>query len=181
MWKVIKENATSKSTLYLLDAEDQLSSIKLTENDDPKTHLSELKQHFQLMLQRWDNLMKIGSTLPESCFIIIIIMSSLPQSYRLTLQTITANEHASKLAGLQSSAMKADDLIAFILKEAQHHVINDELLKDAESVLMKKSEKPKRKKKKKGQSDIICENCKRTGHGKPDCYQIGGGKEGQAP
>ena len=29
MWDVIKANATTKSTLYLLDAEDQLSSMKL--------------------------------------------------------------------------------------------------------------------------------------------------------
>ena len=33
------------------------------------------------------------------------------------------------------SAMKADKLIAFILKEAQHCVINDECTKSAESVL----------------------------------------------
>ena len=80
MWKVIKEDAMSKSTLCILDAEDQLSSMKLIENDDPRTHPLELKQHFQLMLQRHDNLIKIGSTMSESCFI-IIVMLSLPQSY----------------------------------------------------------------------------------------------------
>ena len=47
MWKVIKDNAMSKSTLYILDAEDQLSSMKLIDNNDPKTHLVELKNHFQ--------------------------------------------------------------------------------------------------------------------------------------
>ena len=62
MWKVIKDDATSKSTLYLLDTEDQLSSMKLPENEDAKAHLTKLKAHFQLMLQCWDNLMKIGST-----------------------------------------------------------------------------------------------------------------------
>ena len=51
MWDIVKTNATSKSTLYILDAEDQLSSLKLEDNEDPATHLSELKQHFQLMLQ----------------------------------------------------------------------------------------------------------------------------------
>jgi hypothetical protein len=51
MWKVIKEDATSKSTLYLFDAEDQLSSMKLTDNNNPKTHLVELETHFQIMLQ----------------------------------------------------------------------------------------------------------------------------------
>ena len=51
MWEVVKTDATSKSTLYILDTEDQLSSMKLEDNEDPATHLSELKQHFQLMLQ----------------------------------------------------------------------------------------------------------------------------------
>ena len=80
MWKVVKDDATSKSMLYLLDAEDQLSSIKLAENKDAKAHLAELKSHFQLMLQCQDNLMKIGSIMSDSQFN-TIIMSSLPGSY----------------------------------------------------------------------------------------------------
>src|SRR5882762_8395763 len=61
MWEEVKSDATSKSTLFILDAEDQLSSMKLADDDDdPKTHLAELKQHFQLMLQRHENLMKMG-------------------------------------------------------------------------------------------------------------------------
>ena len=51
MWKEVKDDAMSKSTLYLLDAEDQLASMKLADNDNPKTHLEGLKQHFQTMLQ----------------------------------------------------------------------------------------------------------------------------------
>jgi gag-polypeptide of LTR copia-type len=84
MWNTIKDDATSKSTLYLLDAEDQLSSMKLMDNDDPKTHLNKLKTHFPLMLQRCNNLMKIGSTISDTRFN-MIIMSSLPKSYWPTL------------------------------------------------------------------------------------------------
>ena len=51
MWDIVKSDATTKSTLYLLDAEDQLASMKLSNNEDPKTHLAELKEHFQLMAQ----------------------------------------------------------------------------------------------------------------------------------
>ena len=98
MWKAIKDDATSKGTLFLLDAEDQLSSMKLPDNDDPKTHLSRLKAHFQLMLQHQDNLLKIGSIMSETWFN-IIIMLSLPESYWPTLQMITASEKASKLSG----------------------------------------------------------------------------------
>ena len=91
MWNAVKGNATTKSTLYLLNAEDQLMTMKLNDNDDPKTHLAEMKQHFQLMSQHHDNLTKKGSTLSDSRYI-IIIMSSLPESYQPTLQTITAAE-----------------------------------------------------------------------------------------
>src|ERR1700679_2347366 len=85
-------------------------------------------------LQRRDNLIKMGSTMSETRFN-IIIMSSLPDSYRPTLQTITAAERASKLSGSQSQHMKPDDLIAFIIEEAQHRVISDERGKNAESAL----------------------------------------------
>ena len=51
MWDAVKEDATTKSTLFLLDVEDQLASMKLAENDDPKVHIMEVKQHFQLMGQ----------------------------------------------------------------------------------------------------------------------------------
>ena len=51
MWKVVVADVTIKSTLFLLDAEEQLMSMKLSDNQHLKTHLAELKQHFQLMLQ----------------------------------------------------------------------------------------------------------------------------------
>ena len=114
----------------------------------------------------------------------IIKMSSLPESYWPTLQTITASNQASKLSGLQLTAIKADDIIACILEEAQHCVINDECTKIAKSALaawIKKPTKSKGKKKDKSQSDIICNNCHKPGHGKPDCYSKGGGKEGKGP
>src|SRR5271168_2077514 len=183
MWKVVKDDATSKSTLYLLDTEDQLSSMKLSDNEDSKTHLSELKYHFQLMQTRSDNLIKIGSTLSESRFN-IIIMSSLPDSYRPTLQTITASERVSKLSGGQTSSIKSEDLIAFIIEEAQHRVINEERTKSAESALAARSstsEKSKGKGKGKDKSKIKCENCKKKGHTKEKCYAKGGGCEGQGP
>ncbi|KAF8798400.1 hypothetical protein BYT27DRAFT_7123530 [Phlegmacium glaucopus] len=80
MWEIVKADATTKSTLYLLDAKDQIASTKLSDNDDPKIHLAELKQHFQLMLQCHDNLISMGSMLSNSRFN-TIIMTSLPESY----------------------------------------------------------------------------------------------------
>ena len=93
MWKKVKSDMMIKSTLFMLDAEDQLSSMKLLDNEDLKIHLSELKSHFQTMLQHRDNLIQMGSTISDARFN-IILMSSLPESYRPTLQTITVRGQA---------------------------------------------------------------------------------------
>ena len=81
------------------------------------------------------------------------------ESYQPTLQTLTASELASKLLGLKLNTMKADGIIAFILQEAQHCVINDECTKTAESALAactKGPPKSKEKKKVKPKQDITC-------------------------
>ena len=80
-------------------------------------------------------------------------MSSLPESYRPTLQTITAAERANKLSGGKSSSMKHDDLIAFITEEAQHWVINDERGKNAEVALAAHAKRNKAGKKKKSKEN----------------------------
>ena len=187
MWDAVKADATTKSTLFLLNAEDQLASMKLAENNDLKAHLTEVKQHFQLMGQRHDNLLKMGSTISNSCYN-TIITSSLPESYRPTLQTITAAEWASTLLGtLSSRAMKPNNLITFITEEAQHRVINDKHTRNAESALAALGKKQRtgkhcsNKGKEKSTPGMTCENCKNAGHTKADCWAKGGGKEGQGP
>ena len=181
MWDVVVMDVTTKSTLYILDAEDQLSSMKLADNDDPKEHLSELKQHFQTMLQRHENLLKMGSEISEMHFN-TMIMSSLPESYRPTLQTITASKRVSTLTsgdGSTSKKMKSSDLIAFLIEEAQHRVINDERNKNSEQALAAKGEG--KDKALSADSEITCHNCSNKGHKKADCWAKGGGKEGQGP
>ena len=80
MWDAVKVDAMTKSTLFLLNMEDQLASMGLTENDNPKAHLMEVKQHFQLIGQQHNNLLKMGSMISNLCYN-TIIMSLLPESY----------------------------------------------------------------------------------------------------
>lgn len=191
MWQIVKNDATTKTTLHLIEAEDQLSSMRLSNNEGPKSHLTELKEHFQQMLQCRDNLTLMGSTLSNTHFNAIIMSSlSLPLLYQPTLQTITAAERTTLLLGVMSSQMKLDDLISFILEEAQHCVINEDWLKNTELALAAHSKKGKRNKpncgkgsgkSKDDQSDVTCKNCNRPGHMKPKCWSKGGGKEGQGP
>ena len=80
MWDVVKVDTTTKSTLYLLNMDNQLASMKLTENDNAKMHLTEVKQHFQLMAQCHNNLLKMDSTISDSWYN-TIIMPLLLESY----------------------------------------------------------------------------------------------------
>ena len=76
----------------------------------------------------------MGSSLSNTHFN-TLIMSSLPDSYKPTLQTITAAERASMLTGARWTKMKHDDLIAFLIEEAQHRVINEEQGRNTELAL----------------------------------------------
>ena len=67
-----------------------------------------------------------------------MIMSSLLESYRPTLPTITASEQASALTSPGSSTqhkMKPSDLITFLIKEAQHRIINNERMQNSDKAL----------------------------------------------
>ena len=66
MWEVVTMDARLKSTLFILDAEDQLSAMKLADNDDPKEHLTELKQYFQTMQHHHENILKMGSEISDT-------------------------------------------------------------------------------------------------------------------
>ena len=63
MWDKVKSDATTKSTLYLIDAEDQLNNMHLANSNNPKTHLNDLKLHFELMMKHHDSLVIMGSSI----------------------------------------------------------------------------------------------------------------------
>jgi len=187
MWDIMKADATEKSTLFLIDAEDTLSSMRCSDSSDPKTHLAEIKAHFELMVQRRDSLSEMGSTLSDTRFS-TMIMLSLPVSYRPALQTITAAERVQSAqsttpgtTGTPARKMSPTDLIAFFLEEANHRVI-EEAKHPGETALFVQSVKQKhprgRGKPKHGK---LCDNCHGKGHVKEDCWSKGGGKEGQGP
>ena len=137
MWDEVKKDTTLKSTLYLIDAECQLEGMRLSESSDPKTHLTELKSHFQLMMSRHKNLLEMGSSFSKQK-LIMLITSSLPNSYRPALQTLTAADRAAKLrqpttlmaAATQTvtmtlAGMSPYELMDYFIEEAEHCIIED--------------------------------------------------------
>ena len=101
---------------------------------------------------------------------------------------ITAAKCMSTLLGmLLSKTMKPNVLITFIMEEAKHHIINDECMRDAESMLtalgkgQKTGKQCSNKGKEKSMFSVTCENCKSSGHTKANCLVKGRGKESQGP
>ena len=128
MWDIVVADTTTKSSLYLIDAEDQLAKMRCHDDPDAKTHYADLQGHFELMARRHENLIKMGSVISDTRFS-AMIMSSLPPSYRPALQTITAASKASK------STMLPTELIAFFTEEAHHRVIAEDRANQAQSAL----------------------------------------------
>ena len=66
MWDVVKADATFMTTIPILDAESQHSSIKLQEDEDPETHLVETKEYSQAVVKNHKNFMEMVSEIPDA-------------------------------------------------------------------------------------------------------------------
>ena len=192
MWDEVKKDATAKSMLYLVDVECQLEIMRLSESSDPKTHLTELKLHFQLMMLRHKNLLEMGSSFSKQK-LIMLITSSLPNLYWPTLQTLTAADRAAKLkqpstllgvatqtVATTLAGMSPCELMDYFIEEAEHHAIEDNWAEQTESVTQAQAKKNKGHMKNR-KSCKLCVNCDKSGNTKEDCWALGGGKEGQGP
>ena len=127
MWEELKKDTTTKSTLFLSDAEDELASMKCRRSTDVKTHLAELTAHFNLMVRHKENLIEMGLLISDTHFN-AMIMASLPVSYHPMKQMISAAERTTK------TPMSLTDLIAFFTEEAWNWYLEDQQASQAKSV-----------------------------------------------
>ena len=134
--------------------------------------------HLNKLIQLRNELHGMGAAIPDEDFI-TILLGSLPPSYHTLLSTITIS---MELAGNTILSM---DMIRIVTEEAAHHAIatlNDQATGGA--VLMattKKGKKGKGKPRKPINTNLKCTNpnCKQIGYMTNQCYQKGGGREGQ--
>ena len=84
MWDVVKADATSTAMIPILDAESQLSSMKLQEDEDPENHLVETKEYSQAVVQNHENFTEMASEILDAR-INALVTSSPPESCHPTL------------------------------------------------------------------------------------------------
>jgi hypothetical protein len=184
MWDAVVADIKNKSTLQQLDLLELLQSMRLEEGPDTTTHLTEMETHFCVMEERRDTLAMMGFPVVESSFL-ANVLKSVPGSYRPTIQTINTTQLLTKTTVASMNA------IGMFIREARHRVILEQQGKAAGSAMYagqsSGQKRPKGRGNGKGKatgrpsSEITCFNCGRKGHKKPDCWEPGGGKEGQSP
>jgi len=173
MWDEIKKDATKKSKLCQVDTRRRLQESRCEEGDDMPTHLNKLV-HLR------NELDGMGASIPDEDFT-TILLGSFPPSYRTLLSTITIS---AQLAG---NTIPSTDVIRIVTEEAAHRAIatrNDQAAGGAALMATaKKGKKGKGKPRKPVNTNLKCSNpnCERIGHTTDQCYQKGGGKEGQGP
>ena len=163
MWDVLKKEATLKSTIHIIDAEHQLSSMVCHDSSDSATHLTEIKAHLDLMEKRFQNLSSIGSNWDTHRYG-QTILGSLPESYRPLVQTLSTQRENG------GSIPSPSTIYKMIVNEADHRVIVADRQKGSESAMVAKS-KPKTDKSAKKKFAGKCFGCGKTGHMKSDCWQ----------
>jgi len=180
MWDQVKSDATTESTLYLLDVEDEVASMKLGDTKDLKTHLAEHEEHFQLMVTMVQQSHCNGSALSNSHYQ-TIIMHSLPGSYWPALQDNTAAERASAASGAQVVAKWS--LMIWWTSLLKKHSIESlipsiwRILTPCWQCMGRKASEVMGNRGEKSKGSVTCENCGKPRHAKLDCYSKGGGKK----
>jgi gag-polypeptide of LTR copia-type/Zinc knuckle len=131
--------------------------------------------HFTTLRTMREDLASMGESLTENDFY-AIIMGSLPSSYDPYLSALNAT------SSVLGTHLSADDLMLSITEEFERRALkaksgkkddNAAFSADACSSKGHEGSHPKRR----GE----CNNCGKKGHWSRDCWEKGGGKEGQGP
>src|ERR1700738_4272525 len=167
MWALIKSDATSKGPMYVIDARRRLAEMRCVDSAGVKAHLNAL-------VRARDELISMGAHLDDSEFV-QIVLQSLPAPYRPLLDSITG---ASSISGIPISS---DKLMALVIQKAHTDELTEPQVRSAETAMHASGQSTGKRSQRRPKGDRFCENCKRTNHDTPDCFQKGGAKEGQAP
>ena len=150
-----------------IDLCQRLQELRCAEKGD-------IVEHFATLRTMREDLASMGETLTENDFY-TIIMGSLPSSYDPYLSALNTT------SSVLGTHLSADDLMLSITEEYERHALKSKGNKKEENAAYSndanKGSKGGSSLKQKGE----CHNCGKKGHWTRDCWEKGGGKEGQGP
>jgi len=169
-WKKLCSLHEDKSEIVAVNRRAHLQNLRMQEGGDVRAHTSEMERIRE-------ELSGLGAPVNDSDFG-VMLLSSLPQSYRPMVQTMLA------VARQSSSKLTPELIVAHITADAEYQdTLNQNTSRNSALSARTGRKKPKRGGKKESAAassdEKKCFNCGRPGHWKDDCWRPGGGKEGQ--
>jgi hypothetical protein len=163
-WSKLVAIHKAKGTMTYTDTLTKLSSAHYTDGKSMQAHISTMKK-----LQ--ERLAEMGNPINDDQFS-AYICASLTPDYRSLLTLIMASTRTS------GRTISVHDLIIFIYEEADNKAAEKNVDKAKDNAVITTN---KEQGKLKSKSDKYCNNCKKKGHMKENCFAKDGGKEGEAP
>jgi hypothetical protein len=171
VWTKLALIFEGKGELTQLDMLTKLQNLVCLETTDICGHITD-------MTEIQEELAGMGAPVSNAAFT-AMIQKSLPPSYRSLIRSIST---AARVTG---KTMTSSELIQCIQEEADSQAVEKHADKAAENAAMLASKggrgNPKGRRKPDETKTCMNPNCLGVGHLTKDCYQKGGGKEGQAP
>ena len=160
VWDTLTNLFQNRSRVIAIDLRRKLQETRCTEKGD-------LCAHFDKLRSLREQLAALGQSISDDDFAAIVI-SSLPNSYDSNIAAITSS-------AVVSQTDLAPDFIMKILSDEYNRRQTRSKKTTSNNEDAAYSAKDSKK------STTVCENCKKKGHSKEQCWKDGGGKAGQAP
>jgi transposase InsO family protein len=166
IWTELGKHFEKRSRMVSIDLRRRLQEMRCAEKGN-------VVDHFTSLRTMREDLASMGESLTETDFY-AIIMGSLPSSYDPYLSALNAT------SSVLGSQLSADDLMLAITEEYERRALKAKAGKKDDNAAFSADAGPSKGnkgQKKKGE----CHNCGKKGHWSRDCWEEGGGKEGQGP
>jgi hypothetical protein len=170
IWTELGKHFEKRSRMVSIDLRRRLQELRCTEKGN-------VVEHFATMRTMREVLASMGESLTENDFY-AIIMGSLPTSYDSYLSALNAT------SSVLGTHLSAEDLMLSLTEEYERRALRSKGDKKDDNAAFysndagsSKGQKGGSHPKRKGE----CNNCGKKGHWTRDCWDEGGGKEGQGP
>ena len=164
IWNALSKEFQNKSKMVSVDLRRRLQQERCQEKGDVRSHFAKLRT-------MREDLAAMGSP-PSEDELYAIILGSLPPSYEPYISALNAT------SSVLGTVLSSDELMQTVTDEYERRSIGKGPKKE-DNVAFYTNESGGRKGKLKRKGN--CNNCNKPGHWARDCWEEGGGKEGQGP
>jgi hypothetical protein len=170
IWTELGNHFEKRSRMVSIDLRRRLQELRCAEKGN-------VVEHFATLRKMREDLASMGEALTENDFY-AIIMGSLPSSFDSYLSALNAT------SSVLGTHLSAEDLMLSLTEEYERRALKFKSGKKDDNAAFysndagsSRSHKGGSTPKRKGE----CNNCGKKGHWARDCWEEGGGKEGQGP